>query len=193
MGENIEKISINCATKIEQLNQVYGLLCDFRDNFGKYKRMNETEEKIFSTLYDLYEKEDLKIYLETEKEIEEFFKNKIGKYWNMKVIVHSNNHEYVQEYVMYLYNFIKENHYFFAVKSSDIHECNTHVCEIKDTSFSVDWFLRGNTTIEMEEITKEEFVSIATKGVKDILDYRLMRLANESEEEGTISTHLSNV
>lgn len=178
MGENIEKISINCATKIEQLNQVYSLLCDFRDKFGKYKRMNETEEKIFSTLYELYEKEDLNI-IETEKKVEEFFKEKLGKYWKMKVTVHSNNYDYIQEYVMYPYNFIKENHYFFAVKSSDIHECNNHVCEIKDTSFSVDWFFRGDTTIEMEEITKEEFINIATKGVGDILNYRLMRLEQE--------------
>ena len=175
MDNKIETININCTTRIEQLNQLYNFLCEYRDKFGKYKRMNETEEKIFSTLYDLYEKEELKIF-ETEKEVEQFFKNKLGKYWKMKVTVHSNNHDYVQWHVMYLYNFIKENHYFFAVKSSDIHECNNHVFEVKDTSFSVDRFLLGNTTIEMEEITKEEFVHIATKSVSEILDYRLIRL-----------------
>lgn len=180
MSENIEKISINCVAKIEQLNQVYGLLCDFRDKFGKYKHMNEIEEKIFSTLYELYEKEDLKI-TETEKKAEEFFKEKLGKYWKMKVTVHFKNNDDIQEYVMYPYDYIKENHYFFAVKSSDIHESDNHVCEIKDTSFSVDWFFRGDTTIEMEEITKEEFIKIATKGIGDILNYRLMRLEQQKE------------
>lgn len=185
---NIEKITINCATKIEQLNQLVEVLWDFRDKLGKYKHMNETEEKIFSTLYELYEKEELNI-IETENKVEEFFKEKLGKYWKMKVTVHSKNHDYIQEYVMYPYNYIKENHYFFAVKSSDIHECGNHVCEIKDTSFSVDWFFRGDTTIEMKEITKEEFINIATKGVGDILNYRLMRL---EQRKSQISSALLN-
>ena len=54
---------------------------------------------------------------------------------------------------------------------------------MKDTSFSVDWFLRGDTTIEMEEITKEEFVNIATKRVNDVLEYRLTRNQQKKEEK----------
>ena len=39
----IEKININCATKIEQLNQMYDLLNAFKDKYGEYKRMTPTE------------------------------------------------------------------------------------------------------------------------------------------------------
>ena len=101
----------------------------------------------------------------------------------MRVTVSHNGNEYTEEYIMYPYEFNKECNYFFAVMSSAIIEINNFVYEIKDTSFSVDWFFRGDTTIEMEEITKEEFVNIATKRVNDVLDYRLMRNQQKKEEK----------
>ncbi len=170
----IEKININCATKIEQLNQMYDLLNAFKDKYGEYKRMTPTEEKVFNTLYELCDKEELDI-VEAEKKVQEFFKDKLGRYWKMRVTVSHNGHEYTEEYIMYPYEFNKECNYFFAVMSSAIIEINNFAYEIKDTSFSVDWFFRGDTTIEMEEITKEHFVSIATKRANDVLEYRLMR------------------
>lgn len=182
MEKKFDKININCRSKIDQLNNLHECLCEFSDTFGKYKRMNETEEKVFKQLHELYDKEE-KSVVDAEKEVEEFFKNKLGKYWRMKVTVLSNNHEYVEEYVIYPYEFIKSNQYFFAIKSNDIHENNKHVCEIKDTSFSVDWFFRGDTTIKMEEITKDEFVEISTKSLKGILEYRLKRLEQEATSE----------
>ena len=188
----METIRINCRSKINQLNDLQELLYEFRNKFGKYKRMNETEEKVFKQLYELYDKEE-KSVIDAEKEVEEFFKNKLGKYWRMKVTVLSYNHEYVEEYVIYPYEFIKSNQYFFAIKSNDIHENISHLCEVKDTSFSVDWFFRGDTTIEMEEITKEEFIEKSTKGLVGILDYRLMRLEQKKEEEGCTFTQLSNI
>lgn len=173
--KNIQTISIDCATKIEQLNNLYDVLCDFRNKYGMYKRMNETEDKIFNGLYQLYEEEDVKV-VDAENKVEKFFKDKIGKYWKLKITTVSNGHDYIQEYVIFPYDFNKDNHYFFAIMSSDLHENNTHVCELKDTSFSVDWFFRGNCTIEMKEITKDEFISESTKGINGIIDYILMRL-----------------
>ena len=178
----IEKININCATKIEQLEQMYDLVCKFKDKYSQYKRMTPIEEKIFNTLYELCDKEELDI-VETEKKVEEFFKDKLGRYWKMKVTVSHNGYEYAEEYIMYPYEFNKECNYFFAVMSSTIIEINNFVYEIKDTSFSVDWFFRGDTTIEMEEITKEEFVNIATKRVNDVLDYCLTRNQQKKEEK----------
>ena len=98
----------------------------------------------------------------------------------MRVTVSHNGNGYTEEYIMYPYEF---NKYFFVVMSSAIIEINNFVYEIKDTSFSVDWFFRGDTTIEMEEITKEEFVNIATKRVNDVLDYRLTRNQQKREEK----------
>ena len=177
----IEKININCATKIEQLEQLYDLVCKFKDKYSQYKRMAPIEEKAFNTLYELCDKEELEI-VETEKKVEEFFKDKLGKYWKMRVTVSHNGYEYAEEYIMYPYEFNKECNYFFAVMSSAIIEINNFAYEIKDTSFSVDWFFRGDTIIETEEITKEEFVNIVTKGVSDILDYRLMRNQQNREK-----------
>ena len=82
----IEKININCATKIEQLNQMYDLLHEFEDKYGKYKHMTPTEENVFNTLYNLCDKEELNI-VEAEKKVEEFFKDKLGKYWKMRISV----------------------------------------------------------------------------------------------------------
>ena len=176
----IEKININCATKIEQLNQMYDLLHEFEDKYGKYKHMTPTEENVFNTLYNLCDKEELNI-VEAEKKVEEFFKDKLGKFLKMRIIVCYNGNEYTQEYAMYLYDFNESNKYFFAVMSNDIQEHKNFAYEMKVTSFSVDWFFRGDTTIEMEEITKEEFVNIATKRINDILDYHLMRLEKQKE------------
>lgn len=178
----IEKININCATKIEQLNQMYDLLHEFEDKYGKYKHMTPTEEKVFHTLYELCDKEELDI-VESQKKIQEFFKDKLGKYWKMRVTVCHDGNEYTEEYIMYLYDFDKYHiiKYFFAVMSNDIQEHKNFAYEMKVTSFSVDWFFRGDTTIEMEEITKEEFVNIATKRINDILDYHLMRLEQQKE------------
>ena len=178
----IEKININCATKIEQLNQMYDLLNAFKDKYGEYKRMTPTEEKVFNTLYELCDKEELDI-VESQKKIQEFFKDKLGKYWKMRVTVCHDGNEYTEEYIMYLYDFDKYHiiKYFFAVMSNDIQEHKNFAYEMKVTSFSVDWFFRGDTTIEMEEITKEEFVNIATKRINDILDYHLMRLEQQKE------------
>ena len=184
MGKNnkIEKININCATKIEQLEQLYDLVCKFKDKYSQYKRMAPIEEKTFNTLYELCDKEELDI-VETEKKVEEFFKDKLGRYWKMRVTVSHNGYEYAEEYIIYPYDF--DNHhiikYFFAVMSNDIQEHKNFAYEMKVTSFSVDWFFRGDTTIEMEEITKEEFVNIATKRINDILDYHLMRLEQQKE------------
>ena len=97
----IEKININCATKIEQLNQMYDLLNAFKDKYGEYKRMTPTEEKVFNTLYELCDKEELDI-VEAEKKVQEFFKDKLGKYWKMRVTVCHNGNEYAEEYIMYL-------------------------------------------------------------------------------------------
>ena len=178
----IEKININCATKIEQLNQMYDLLNAFKDKYGEYKRMTPTEEKVFNTLYELCDKEELDI-VESQKKIQEFFKDKLGKYWKMRVTVCHDGNEYTEEYIMYLYDFDKYHiiKYFFAVMSNDLQEHKNFAYEMKVTSFSVDWFFRGDTTIEMEEITKEEFVNIATKRINDILDYHLMRLEQQKE------------
>ena len=172
----IEKININCATKIEQLNQMYDLLHEFEDKYGKYKHMTPTEENVFNTLYNLCDKEELNI-VEAEKKVEEFFKDKLGKYWKMRVTVCHGDNEYVEEYIMYLYDFNKYHiiKYFFAVMSNEIRGCDKFVYEMKDKSFSVDWFFRGDTTIEMEEITKEHFVSIVTKRANDVLEYCLTR------------------
>lgn len=175
----IEKININCATKIEQLDQMYDLVCKFKDKYSQYKRMVPIEEKVFNTLYELCDKEELDI-VETKKKVEDFLKTKLGKYWKMRVTVSHNDNGYTEEYIMYLYEF---NKYFFAVMSSAIIEINNYIYEMKDTSFSVDWFFRGDTTIEMEEITKEEFVNIATKRVNDVLDYRLTRNQQKREEK----------
>ena len=185
----IEKININCATKIEQLEQMYDLVCKFKDKYSQYKRMAPIEEKIFNTLYELCDKEELDI-VETEKKVEVFFKDKLGRYWKMRVTVSHNGNEYTEEYIIYPYEFNKECNYFFAVMSSAIIEINNFVYEIKDTSFSVDWFFRGDTTIEMEEITKEEFVNIATKRVNDVLDYRLTR--NQQKKKDKIKLYLLN-
>ena len=184
----IEKININCATKIEQLEQMYDLVCKFKDKYSQYKRMVPIEKKVFNTLYELCDKEELDI-VDTKKKVEDFFKDKLGKYWKMRVTVSHNGNEYTEEYIMYPYEFNKECNYFFAVMSSAIIEINNFVYEIKDTSFPVDWFFRGNTTIEMEEITKEEFVNIATKRVNDVLDYRLTR--NQQKMEEKIKVHYS--
>ena len=185
----IEKININCATKIEQLEQMYDLVCKFKDKYSQYKRMAPIEENVFNTLYELCDKEELDI-VDTKKKVEDFFKDKLGKYWKMRVTVSHNGNEYTEEYILYPYEF---NKYFFAVMSSAIIEINNFVYEIKDTSFSVDWFFRGDTTIEMEEITKEEFVNNATKRINDILDYHLMRLEQQKESNKQYFTQLSNI
>ena len=185
----IEKININCATKIEQLDQMYDLVCKFKDKYSQYKRMVPIEEKVFNTLYELCTKEELDI-VDTKKKVEDFFKTKLGKYWKMRVTVSHNGNEYTEEYILYPYEFNKECNYFFAVMSSAIIEINNFVYEIKDTSFSVDWFFRGDTTIEMEEITKEEFVNIATKRVNDVLDYRLTR--KQQKKKDKIKVYLLN-
>ena len=185
----IEKININCATKIEQLDQMYDLVCKFKDKYSQYKRMVPIEEKLFNTLYELCTKEELDI-VDTKKKVEDFFKTKLGKYWKMRVTVSHNDNEYTEEYILYPYEFNKECNYFFAVMSSAIIEINNFVYEIKDTSFSVDWFFRGDTTIEMEEITKEEFVNIATKRVNDVLDYRLTR--KQQKKKDKIKVYLLN-
>lgn len=185
----IEKININCATKIEQLEQMYDLVCKFKDKYSQYKRMTPIEENVFNTLYELCDKEELDI-VDTKKKVEDFFKDKLGKYWKMRVTVSHNGNEYTEEYILYPYEF---NKYFFAVMSSAIIEINNFVYEIKDTSFSVDWFFRGDTTIEMEEITKEEFVNNATKRINDILDYHLIRLEQQKESNKQYFTQLSNI
>ena len=178
----IEKININCATKIEQLDQMYDLVCKFKDKYSQYKHMVPIEEKVFNTLYELCTKEELDI-VDTKKKVEDFFKTKLGKYWKMRVTVSHNGNGYTEEYIMYPYEFNKECNYFFAVMSNAIIEINNFAYEMKDTSFSVDWFFRGDTIIETEEITKEEFVNIVTKGVSDILDYRLMRNQQNREKK----------
>lgn len=187
----IEKININCATMIEQLHQMYDLLNEFKDKHSQYKRMTPTEEKVFSTLYELCDKEELKI-VEAEKKVKEFLKDKLGKYWRIRVTVCHGGNEYAEEYIMYLYDFDNYhiNKYFFAVMSNNIQERNNFVYEIKDTSLSVDWFFRGDTTIEMEEITKEHFLHIATERVNNVLDYRLTR--NQQKKEDKIKVYLLN-
>lgn len=177
----IERINVNCVNKIKQLDQLYDLLYNFKDEYGKYKNMTPTEKNIFNTLHELCDKEESNI-VEAEKKVEEFFKDKLGKFLKMRIIVCYNGNEYTQEYAMYLYDFNENNKYFFAVMTHNIHG---PIClyDIKDTSFSVDWFFRGDTIIETEEITKEEFVNIVTKGVSDILDYRLMRNQQNREKK----------
>ena len=93
----IEKINSNCATKIEQLEQMYDLVCKFKDKYSQYKRMVPIEKKIFNTLYELCDKEELDI-VETEKKVEEFFKDKLGRYWKMRVTVCHNGYEYTEQY-----------------------------------------------------------------------------------------------
>lgn len=49
----IEKININCATKIEQLEQMYDLVCKFKDKYSQYKRMVPIEKR-YSIRYTNY-------------------------------------------------------------------------------------------------------------------------------------------
>ena len=93
----IEKININCATKIEQLEQMYDLVCKFKDKYSQYKRMAPIEEKVFNTLYELCDKEELDI-VDTKKKVEDFFKDKLGRYWKMRVTVCHNGYEYTEQY-----------------------------------------------------------------------------------------------
>ena len=91
-----ERINVNCVNKIKQLDQLYDLLYNFKDEYGKYKHMTPTEENVFDTLYNLCDKEELNI-VEAEKKVEEFFKDKLGKFFFFFFIVCYNGNEYTQE------------------------------------------------------------------------------------------------
>lgn len=175
-----ENISIHCSEKIEQLDKLDKLLCDFRDTYSAYQKIREPENEVFRQLYEIVDKEE-QILTKAEKDLEEFFKDKLEKYWSMHVTVHTpSGGEYSELYMIYPYRYVKENQYLFCLKTGDLKH-NNYATEVKDSSFSIDWFFRGDVDIEMAEISKDEFITAATNGINDVIEHCLKREIERKE------------
>lgn len=174
MENKIEKISIRCGEKIVQLDKLHTLLHNFRDTYQSYQRMTESESTVFHSLYEIVDNEE-KVLEKAQNDLKEFFKSKIGKYWKLEMIVHySDGRDCSELYVIYPYMYINENNHLFCVKTNDLYHSD-YSCHFMASGWDIDYFFKGDVDIEMTEITYEEFIETATKGIKHVIDYRLNR------------------
>lgn len=171
-----QTFNVNCCDKMKQLDKLYSLIFDYRQGLGKYQTLNSTERKVLNELTNLVEERETEVD-SIQNKLSEFFTDKFYKYWRMTVkTIGSNGHEYIEKYMIYPYELIKENQYLCCVHTGNISDTSGYVSEFSDTGFTLDRFFRENLTIEMEEVTKEEFVNEAQKHMDKILDYRLDKL-----------------
>lgn len=167
---------LSCADKIKDLCRLETLVSDFRSSMGRYHVPKGTEEIVLEKLETLLKDRESEVK-SIQDRLRDFFIPKFNKYWKMKIITQSKwGQIYIKEYLVFPYKYIEENQYLACVCSGNIAINNGYTSEFKDSGFMLDEFFNENTTVEMEEISKEIFVETAKNTVDKVLEYRLNRL-----------------
>lgn len=173
---NIQTFNVNCCDEIKQLDKLYSLIFDYRQGLGKYNALNSTEQKVLNELTNLIKERKTEVD-SIQKDLCNFFSDKFYKYWKMTLkTIGGKGYEYIEKYMIYPYDLIKENQYLCCVYTGNISDASIYTSGLIDNGFTLDRFFGKNITIEMEEVTKEDFINEAQKHMNKILDYRIDKL-----------------
>lgn len=173
-------INVNCTDKRKALDDLYDILNQFNKSFcGHYKTLTETQRKVFIEMHKMID-EKYGEYNNGRINLYNFFKDKLEKYWKMRIVQSSDNHDYVEELYIFPYELIKENGVLFCLASDKIND--DYNAGIHEKSFNLDDFLHQNTTITLTEVTEDEFVEYAKGKIKKVLGIRQYKIETRKHQ-----------
>lgn len=169
---------VNYFEKMKTLNDLESLLYEFRNKFGRFHTPKDTEKKVFDKLTELLEEKCGEIE-KLENELTDFFKDKLYRFWNMKIISFSENgHKYEEEYDIYPYGFINENYYLECLQIQN----GYYNTSFSDKGFTLDELVKKDCMIELQEITSEDFLIKFSKYANEIFIRRINKIKEEDNK-----------
>lgn len=163
---------VNYFEKLKTINDLETLLYEFRNKFGYFHLPKDTEKEVLDKLTGLLEEKHREIEKQ-QNELIDFFKDKLHRYWNMKIIFFSENgHKYEEEYDVYPYGFINENYYLECLQIQN----DYYNASFSDRGFTLDELVKKNCIIELQEMGSEDFLNKFSKYANEIFIRRMDKI-----------------
>lgn len=170
-------LNINCESQLKEINRLYNLINNYKNEISIYHRPTSAEKEVFMHL-DTYIEYNRKEIKKEQQSVCTFFKDKLCKYWKLTHTIHGNNDiDYIKEFVIYPYSINTINMTMFSLVSNDINGNKEYIIELSDKAIMLEDFLAKNTTIELEEISKEEFINTINNSINNLINNRLVKLS----------------
>lgn len=177
-------IEIKQCDKLRELDKLQSLVDDFKVSIGRFRVSRGTEREVLNKLSDFISTKES----ETDKEYQrvlDFFSDKLKRYWKMCVRKTICGVEYTENKLIYPYSIREDNGYIACVQTNDVSDVRCYAFTFDDNGFTVEQLCNsnGDCVVDLEEITKDEFLNSVDGVVHKILDYRLNKNSkNETSE-----------
>jgi hypothetical protein len=169
---------VNYFEKMKTLNDLESLLYEFRNKFGSFHSPKDTEKEVLDKLTELLEEKCGEIE-KLQNELIDFFKDKLHRFWNMKIISFSENgHKYEEEYDIYPYGFINENYYLECLQIQN----DYYNTSFSDRGFVLDELVKKNCIIELQEMDSEDFLTKFSKYANEIFIRRMNKIKEKENK-----------
>lgn len=183
-----KSIVINCSETTQELNSLESLIDDYRHNIRKkdiqYSKPTDFEKDVFGKIQELIDSKRSEIEDEYIN-LYNFFSTSLNRWWLMtiekesKSINNEKSYTYTSKYYIFPYRIIEDNGYIFMLSTNEIND--KYKGGIEDKSISIYDFMNENTTITLNETTKDEFIRVAELQVNKAIQYRLGKIENEGK------------
>lgn len=134
----------------------------------------EHEKEVLDKLSDFISSKESEADKEYQRIID-FFRDKLKRYWKMRIKKTLCGTEYTENKLIYPYRIRENNGYIACVQTNDLSDIAYYNFTFEDNGFTVDELCNsnGDCVVELEEITKDEFLNSTADVVNKILEYRL--------------------
>lgn len=168
---------IDCLDTIKRIEELDSLLDNFCINEHKHSSFSDTEREVINGLEGIINKR-YSVVNKLEYNLNEFFISKLNRFWKMTLTTDGEYNTYTEVYLLYPYRFISENDYLCCLRTKNIENNILFNAGVFDGGFELNMFFRKNLTIEMEEISKEEFIETCKENVDKVIEKRLQKVYN---------------
>lgn len=176
MKQETHTFKVNYFEKISGLNKLSNLIYEFRCKLGKFYSPTNTEKDVLDNLSKLLTEKREEVR-KLEDEAINFFSSKLQRFWRMKITSFDSTgkFKYEKEYEIYPYELLQENHYLACLRLDH----DYYSTSFSDNGFMLDDLLHKDCTIELQEISKEDFFLTFNKYANEVITRRFEKLNTE--------------
>lgn len=170
MGEK-RSIRINHFENIVLLDKLSNLVFNFKNTYVDRLRMKETERDVLCGLDKLLNERSNEVE-NTQKNVINFFNDSLFHFWKMIITYDTMSSPIKKEYFIYPYDVVQENGY---VKCIYV-ENRPYSSLVFDSGLLLDEIVNENCTIELVEISKDDFLNSYRENVNNLVNSRLSKV-----------------
>lgn len=173
MEQEIYTFKVSYFEKLRTLNDLANVLNEFRCKLGQFHSPTNDEKEVLDNLSKLLTGKREEI-IKLENEAIDFFSSKLQRFWRMKIISFDSTGKFKHEneYEIYPYELFQENHYLACLRLDH----DYYSSSFSDNGFMLDDLLCKDCTIELQEISKDDFFLTFNKYANEVITRRFEKL-----------------